>query len=221
MPGPSAAEMAEGLSRHGLPVEAAVRERGRRSAGEAMLEEAAAFGADLVFKGRLHQQPAAPDDPGRPDQPYPRRKHAPGLHGALRETNPRPPHGVPHAHIPSRFASGMPAAPSAAHAASAGSPLRPEQQRQPRIESLVPSLSKGTPAEMSCDVMEAFCCAPLRLAGYRIHTSAAVGLALSVAPAPEPGPSLDFSRPLRSLSLFCTGCGGAGSHGWTPARRPG
>ncbi len=51
VPGPSAAEMAEGLSRHGLPVEAAVRERGRRSAGEAMLEEAAAFGADLVFKG--------------------------------------------------------------------------------------------------------------------------------------------------------------------------
>ena len=51
VPGPSAADMAEGLARHGLPVEAALRQRGRRSAGEAMLEEAAAFGADLVFKG--------------------------------------------------------------------------------------------------------------------------------------------------------------------------
>ena len=51
VPGPSAADMAEGLSRHGLPVDAAVRQRGRRSDGEAMLEEAAAFGADLVFKG--------------------------------------------------------------------------------------------------------------------------------------------------------------------------
>ena len=51
VPGPSAAEMAEGLARHGLPVESAVHQRGRRSAGEAMLAEAAAFGADLVFKG--------------------------------------------------------------------------------------------------------------------------------------------------------------------------
>ena len=49
VPGPGAAEMAAGLARHGLPVEAAVRQRGRRSAGEAMLAEAAAFGADLVF----------------------------------------------------------------------------------------------------------------------------------------------------------------------------
>ena len=51
VPGPGAAEMAEGLARHGLPVEAAVRQRGRRTAGEAMLAEAADFGADLVFKG--------------------------------------------------------------------------------------------------------------------------------------------------------------------------
>ncbi len=51
VPGPSAEDMAEGLARHGLPVEAAVRPRGRRSNGEAMLEEAAAFGADFLFKG--------------------------------------------------------------------------------------------------------------------------------------------------------------------------
>lgn len=51
VPGPSAAEMAEGLARHGLAVKSAVQQRGRRSAGEAMLAEADAFGADLVFKG--------------------------------------------------------------------------------------------------------------------------------------------------------------------------
>ncbi|MCY4230692.1 MAG: universal stress protein [Alphaproteobacteria bacterium] len=51
VPGPSAAEIADGLARHGLSVESAVRQQGRRSAGEAMLAEAAAFGANLVFKG--------------------------------------------------------------------------------------------------------------------------------------------------------------------------
>ena len=51
VPGPSADDIAENLARHGLTVEAAVRSRGRRTTGEAMLEEAAAFGADLLFKG--------------------------------------------------------------------------------------------------------------------------------------------------------------------------
>ena len=51
VPGPSADDIAAGLARHGLDVEAAERPRGRRTAGEAMLEEAGRFGADLIFKG--------------------------------------------------------------------------------------------------------------------------------------------------------------------------
>lgn len=56
VPGPSAAELAHNLRRHGLPV--AARETAPlagRAVGQAMLEEAAAVGADLVVKGAYTQ----------------------------------------------------------------------------------------------------------------------------------------------------------------------
>ena len=39
----------------------------------------------------------------------------------------------------------------------------------------------------------------------------------SVAPAPEPGPSLGFRGSRKRFALLSTGCGSIRSHGWTPA----
>jgi nucleotide-binding universal stress UspA family protein len=55
VPGPSGEEMARSLRRHGLPVEARIVDPGRRGAGEAILETAAALGCDLLVKGAYTQ----------------------------------------------------------------------------------------------------------------------------------------------------------------------
>ena len=49
--GPSGEQIADYLSRRGLTAKAVTAQPGNRSAGEAILEEAAALGADLLFKG--------------------------------------------------------------------------------------------------------------------------------------------------------------------------
>ncbi|GBD44162.1 hypothetical protein HRbin40_01645 [bacterium HR40] len=55
VPGPAGSELAAMLRRHGFAVEERVAARGERSIGQAMLEEAAAWGADLLFKGAYTQ----------------------------------------------------------------------------------------------------------------------------------------------------------------------
>jgi nucleotide-binding universal stress UspA family protein len=55
LPGPSAADLARNLSRHGLPVALRDAPLAGRSIGQAMLDEAAAAGADLVVKGAYTQ----------------------------------------------------------------------------------------------------------------------------------------------------------------------
>lgn len=55
VPGPSAAELAHNLQRHGLPVDWREVPPGSRTVGEAILEEAAALGADLLVKGAYTQ----------------------------------------------------------------------------------------------------------------------------------------------------------------------
>jgi nucleotide-binding universal stress UspA family protein len=55
VPGPTAAELAHNLRRHGLPVALREAPLAGRSVGQAMLEEAAAAGADLVVKGAYTQ----------------------------------------------------------------------------------------------------------------------------------------------------------------------
>ena len=55
VPGPSGAELAANLRRHGLDCTAIEREPGGRSHGQAMLEEAAAEGGDLLVKGAYTQ----------------------------------------------------------------------------------------------------------------------------------------------------------------------
>jgi nucleotide-binding universal stress UspA family protein len=55
MEGPSGAELALRLSRKGIPAEAVTRRLNMRSPGEAILEDAAAFHADLIVKGAYTQ----------------------------------------------------------------------------------------------------------------------------------------------------------------------
>ncbi|MEK0084786.1 universal stress protein [Benzoatithermus flavus] len=55
VPGPSAAELAHNLQRHGLNVDWREVPPGTRSVGEAILEEAAGLGADLLIKGAYTQ----------------------------------------------------------------------------------------------------------------------------------------------------------------------
>ena len=55
VPGPSGEEVALYLQRNGATCEAVSVERGDRSAGKAILEEAAKFGSDLVVKGAFTQ----------------------------------------------------------------------------------------------------------------------------------------------------------------------
>ena len=54
-PGPSGEELAAQLREHGLKVEAITANGGGRSGGEAMLQQAAELGADLMFKGAYTQ----------------------------------------------------------------------------------------------------------------------------------------------------------------------
>jgi nucleotide-binding universal stress UspA family protein len=51
VPGPSGEEVAAHLARHGVAVSAVTAPASGRTAGEAILEEAASLGADLLFKG--------------------------------------------------------------------------------------------------------------------------------------------------------------------------
>ena len=51
VPGPMGSEVAKHLNRNGIEASAVVRAAGKRSLGEAMLEESAQQGADLVVKG--------------------------------------------------------------------------------------------------------------------------------------------------------------------------
>jgi len=53
--GPSAADIARQLARHGLPVEARTCEQRGRSSGASFLEESIASGADLMIKGAYTQ----------------------------------------------------------------------------------------------------------------------------------------------------------------------
>jgi nucleotide-binding universal stress UspA family protein len=55
VPGPSAAELAHGLRRHGLEVEHREAPLNDRNVGQAILEEAAVDGADLIIKGAYTQ----------------------------------------------------------------------------------------------------------------------------------------------------------------------
>jgi nucleotide-binding universal stress UspA family protein len=55
VPGPSAAELARNLQRHGLAVEWREVPPGSRSVGEAILAEARAVEADLLIKGAYTQ----------------------------------------------------------------------------------------------------------------------------------------------------------------------
>jgi nucleotide-binding universal stress UspA family protein len=55
VPGPSVGELAAMLRWHDLEVEERQAARGDRSVGQAMLDEAAAWGADLLFKGAYTQ----------------------------------------------------------------------------------------------------------------------------------------------------------------------
>jgi nucleotide-binding universal stress UspA family protein len=55
VPGPSAAELAHNLQRHGLSVDWREVPPGSRTTGEAILEETAALGADLLIKGAYTQ----------------------------------------------------------------------------------------------------------------------------------------------------------------------
>jgi nucleotide-binding universal stress UspA family protein len=55
VPGPSAAELAHNLQRHGLTVDWREVPPGDRTVGEAILEEAASLGADLLIKGAYTQ----------------------------------------------------------------------------------------------------------------------------------------------------------------------
>lgn len=55
VPGPTGSELAVNLRRHGLDCTAIEREPGSRSHGQAMLEEAAAAGGDLLVKGAYTQ----------------------------------------------------------------------------------------------------------------------------------------------------------------------
>ena len=57
------------------------------------------------------------------------------------------PRALPHAHIPSRFARGMPVDPSAAHAARAVAGRTRRSSAPAVYRGPVPSLSKGTPAK--------------------------------------------------------------------------
>ena len=51
VPGPMGTEVVKHLNRNGIEANAVVRAAGKRSLGEAMLEESAQQGADLVVKG--------------------------------------------------------------------------------------------------------------------------------------------------------------------------
>ena len=51
VPGPEAREFADWLARHGIQARARVVSSGKRTVGEALLEEAAGLGADLLVKG--------------------------------------------------------------------------------------------------------------------------------------------------------------------------
>jgi nucleotide-binding universal stress UspA family protein len=53
--GPKGEDLANRLQRHGAPVELVMRSMKCRSAGEAILEYAAAFHADLLVKGAYTQ----------------------------------------------------------------------------------------------------------------------------------------------------------------------
>ncbi|MCW5748786.1 MAG: universal stress protein [Alphaproteobacteria bacterium] len=53
--GPSGAELATALRRHGLPVSARHCESGGKSTGQAMVDESLKFGADLIVKGAYTQ----------------------------------------------------------------------------------------------------------------------------------------------------------------------
>jgi len=53
--GPKGEDLASHLQRHGAPVELVMRSMKSRSAGEAILEYAAAFHADLLVKGAYTQ----------------------------------------------------------------------------------------------------------------------------------------------------------------------
>jgi nucleotide-binding universal stress UspA family protein len=55
VPGPTGAELAASLRRHGLRVEAGAADPGRRSTGEAILAETARLGGDLLVKGAYTQ----------------------------------------------------------------------------------------------------------------------------------------------------------------------
>ncbi len=55
VPGPEAEDLAANLRRHGITVEVRHARRGGRSAGEAMLQETAALGGDLMIKGAYTQ----------------------------------------------------------------------------------------------------------------------------------------------------------------------
>ena len=55
VPGPSAAELARNLQRHGLEVEWREVAPGERSVGDAILYEAQTCGADLILKGAYTQ----------------------------------------------------------------------------------------------------------------------------------------------------------------------
>ncbi len=55
VPGPTGEDLAVNLRRHGLSVRAVERDPAGRAAGQAMLEEAAALGGDLLVKGAYTQ----------------------------------------------------------------------------------------------------------------------------------------------------------------------
>jgi nucleotide-binding universal stress UspA family protein len=55
VPGPTGAELASHLKRHGLPAEERTVQPGRRSHGEALVAEASALGCDLLIKGAYTQ----------------------------------------------------------------------------------------------------------------------------------------------------------------------
>ncbi|HJQ55689.1 MAG TPA: universal stress protein [Vineibacter sp.] len=53
--GPSSADMATALRRHGMPVTARHCQAGNKSTGQAMVDEATKFGADMIVKGAYTQ----------------------------------------------------------------------------------------------------------------------------------------------------------------------
>ena len=83
VPGPSAAELARNLQRHGLSVEWREVAPGDHSTGEAILREAAQLRRGPDHQGRLHPEPPAPDDLRRGHQPHPGRGRAAGRDGEL------------------------------------------------------------------------------------------------------------------------------------------